>query len=117
MGDLCGRHMEALRALLVLVSPVLLPAWVRGVPWISPGDGQVDGWMDGWKEHRDLGLKILSQSRVGIIMNHDALPATAPESRGGGQTPASRGVLGVCAALSHPPAPSAQLSSCSVQGT
>lgn len=32
--------------------------------------------MDGWKERRDLGLKILSESRVRVIMNHTALPAT-----------------------------------------
>ena len=36
----------------------------------------MDGWMDGWKERRDLGLKILSESRVRVIMNHTALPAT-----------------------------------------
>lgn len=52
-----------------------------------------DGWMDGWKEHRDLGLKILSESRFNVIMNHAAVPATAPLSREGGQTLASPGAF------------------------
>ena len=74
--DLCRQHTMTWKPSSSTVASSLEGSFLGGHNVCSGCHLGMDGWIDGWKGHRDLGLKILSKSRVRVIMNHTALPAT-----------------------------------------